>query len=73
MTLRDLPACSVGGIGRERWLVLRAVEAHVSEISLDPVKDGFLIFSQKMGKQYDGAMETDKMKLALADIFQFID
>jgi hypothetical protein len=49
------------------------LEAYVAEVSSDPIKDGVVIFSKKMGGRYDGAMETDQMKRALAGIVQFID
>ena len=49
------------------------LEAYVSETSLDSVKDGILIFTKKVGKRYDGAMETDQMRKALADVCEFIE
>jgi hypothetical protein len=49
------------------------LEAYVAESSLDPIKDGVVIFTEKMGGRYDGAMETDQMKRALAGTVQFID
>ncbi len=49
------------------------LEAYVAETSIDPIKDGAVVFSKKIGGRYDGAMETDQLKIALADIVQFID
>jgi hypothetical protein len=49
------------------------LEAYVAEASLDPVKDGVVIFSKKMGGRYDGAMENDQMRRALAGVVHFID
>jgi hypothetical protein len=49
------------------------LEAYVAECSLDPIKDGVVVFNKKMGGRYDGTMETDQMRQALADVIQFID
>ena len=47
------------------------LEVYVSETS--DAAGGELIFNTRIGDKYDGQLSTEKMKVALSEICQFID